>query len=89
MRLKGKAGGMRSAGVPRLYVDHQPLCRLETQSVRSGARLSRQTMMEWVAQGAMWSEIIYRQMLAGDYPVNATASIRSPTAKMCSRGCRR
>ena len=73
---KAVAGGYASAGLLAFilvskYVDHQPLYRLEKQSARWGARLSRQTMMEWVAQGATWCEIIYRQMLAellaGDY----------------------
>jgi transposase len=64
------AGGYASAGLLAFilvskYVDHQPLYRLEKQSARWGARLARQTMMEWVGQGAMWCEIIYRQMLAG------------------------
>jgi len=62
-------GGYASAGLMAFiliskYVDHQPLYRLEKQSARWGARLSRQTMMEWVAQGASWCEIIYRQMRA-------------------------
>ncbi|MCX5682347.1 MAG: IS66 family transposase [Planctomycetota bacterium] len=73
---KAVAGGYASAGLLAFimvskYVDHQPLYRLEKQSARWGARLSRQTMMEWVAQGATWCEIIYRQMraalIAGDY----------------------
>ena len=70
------AGGYASAGLLAWimiakYVDHQPLYRLEKQSPRWGARLARQTLMEWVAQGATWCEIIYRKMraelLASDY----------------------
>jgi hypothetical protein len=53
------------------YVDHQPLYRQEKQSARWGATISRQTMCEWVALGAVWLESIYRQMqqdlLAGHY----------------------
>ena len=69
-------GGYVSAGLMAWvliakYVDHQPLYRLERQSERWGARLSRQTMMDWVALGAGWLEIIYRLMrqdlLGGDY----------------------
>ena len=69
-------GGYASAGLIAFiliskYVDHQPLYRLEKQSARWGARISRQTMMEWVAQGALWCETLYRLMLAelltGDY----------------------
>jgi len=62
------SGGYASAGLIAYilvskYLDHQPLYRLEKQSARWGARISRQTMMEWVAQGATWCEIIYRCML--------------------------
>ena len=64
---RAAAGGYASAGLiawvlVAKYVDHQPLYRLERQSERWGARLSRQTMMEWVALGASWLEIIYRHM---------------------------
>jgi transposase len=70
------SGGYASAGLIAYilvskYLDHQPLYRLEKQSARWGARISRQTMMEWVAQGATWCEIIYRclldDLLAGRY----------------------
>jgi len=63
-------GGYVSAGLIAFiliakYVDHQPLYRLEKQSVRWGARLARQTLMEWVALGAFWLEMIYRRMHRG------------------------
>jgi len=63
-------GGYVSAGLIAFiliakYVDHQPLYRLEKQSVRWGARLARQTLMEWVALGAFWLDIIYRCMHRG------------------------
>ena len=63
-------GGYVSAGLIAFiliakYVDHQPLYRLEKQSVRWGARLARQTLMEWVALGAFWLELIYRRMHRG------------------------
>ena len=63
-------GGYASAGLIAFiliakYVDHQPLYRLEKQSARWGARLARQSMMEWVALGAFWLEMIYRCMLRG------------------------
>lgn len=62
------AGGYASAGLIAFilvakYVDHLPLYRQEKMFVRWGARLSRQTMMEWVAQGAFWLEAIFRCML--------------------------
>src|SRR5208283_1777663 len=69
-------GGDASAGLIAWillakYVDHQPLYRQEKQSARWGATISRQTMCEWVALGAIWLESIYRQMqqelLAGHY----------------------
>lgn len=53
------------------YVLHLPLYRQEKDSVRHGARLSRQSMAEWVEAGAGWLEILYKRMLeklkAGDY----------------------
>ena len=69
-------GGYASAGLIAWillakYVDHQPLYRQAKQSARWGATISRQTMCEWVALGAVWLESIYRQMqqdlLAGHY----------------------
>jgi transposase len=69
-------GGYASAGLIAWillskYVEHQPLFRLEKQSPRWGAPISRQTMCEWVALGAQWLEIIYRcmqrELLAGGY----------------------
>ena len=69
-------GGYASAGLIAWillskYVDHQPLYRLEKQSARWGAPISRQTMGEWVALGAEWMECLYRcmqrELLEGDY----------------------
>jgi hypothetical protein len=70
------SGGYASAGLLSWvmiakYVEHMPLYRQEKQWERYGARISRQTMMDWVAQGATWLEVIYREMhkrlLAGGY----------------------
>lgn len=69
-------GGYASAGlvawvVTGKYVDHQPLYRQEQMFKRWGADISRQTMMEWMAQAANWGEVIYKLMrerlLRGDY----------------------
>ena len=69
-------GGYASAGLLAWvalakYVDHVPLYRLERQSARWGAELSRQTMADWIRIAAEWLEPIYRAMhrrlLAGPY----------------------
>lgn len=69
-------GGYASAGLLAWiaiskYVDHVPLFRLEQQSERWGAKISRQSMCEWVEATARWLEPIYRHMhrglLEGDY----------------------
>jgi transposase len=69
-------GGYASAGLLAWitlskYIDHQPLYRLEQQSQRWGARLSRQSMADWIRITAEWLEPIYRRMhqrlLAGPY----------------------
>ena len=64
------AGGYASAGLLAWvalskYVDHLPLHRLEQMSARWGARLSRQSMSDWVELTAYWLDPIYRQMLKG------------------------
>lgn len=64
------AGGYASAGllawiVLSKYVDHLPLFRLEQMSERWGARLSRQSMADWVRIASEWLEPIYARMLAG------------------------
>jgi transposase len=64
------AGGYASAGLLAWialskYVDHQPLYRLEQMSQRWGAKLTRQTMSDWVALTAQWLEPIYRRMYQG------------------------
>jgi transposase len=63
------AGGYASAGLLAWvalskYVDHAPLHRLEQMSARWGARLSRQSMCDWIELTAYWLEPIYRRMLA-------------------------
>jgi transposase len=70
------AGGYASAGLLAWVtlskdVDHQPLYRQEQMSERWGARISRQSMADWIARVADWLQPLYRQMhrelLAGDY----------------------
>ena len=65
--LRPVQGGYASAGLLSWialskYVDHQPLYRLEQQSQRWGARLSRQSMADWIRITAEWLEPLYRQM---------------------------
>jgi transposase len=64
------AGGYASAGLMAWialskYVDHAPLYRLEQMSARWGARISRQTMCDWIEMTAFWLENIYKRMLQG------------------------
>jgi transposase len=86
------AGGYASAGllawvVTAKYLDHQPLFRQEQMFRRWGAEISRQTMVEWIAQAAQWGEVIYKRMreklLRGDYIQVDETPIRyhDPTAK--------
>lgn len=61
------AGGYASVGLLAWvmiakYVEHTPLYRQQKQWERQGVQLPRQTMVDWVAQGAAWLEIIYREM---------------------------
>lgn len=63
-------GGYASAGLLAWvllgkYCDHLPLYRQERMSERWGARLSRQSMADWVATAASWLEPICRQMHRG------------------------
>jgi transposase len=69
-------GGYASAGLLSWvclskYVDHAPLYRLEQQSARWGAQISRQTMADWIGISAEWLEPIYKRMhkrlLEGSY----------------------
>jgi len=69
-------GGYASAGLIAWialskYVDHLPLYRLEKMSSRWGARLSRQSMADWIDQVSQWLAPVVRQMhrtlLAGGY----------------------
>ena len=70
------AGGYASAGLlawitVAKYLDHQPLYRQEQMSARWGARIPRQTMVEWIAVVAAWLQPIcqrmHRELLAGGY----------------------
>ena len=70
------AGGYASAGLLAWvtlskYVEHQPLYRQEQMSERWGARISRQSMADWIATVAQWLQPIYRlmhrELLEGDY----------------------
>jgi len=74
--VRAVPGGYASAGLLAWvtlakYVEHQPLYRQEQMSARWGARLPRQTMVEWIAQVATWLQPVYqrmrRELLAGDY----------------------
>jgi transposase len=63
-------GGYASAGLISWvllskYVDHLPLYRLEKQTQRWGARISRQTMSDMVEHGAQWLGAIHRLMHEG------------------------
>jgi transposase len=69
-------GGYASAGLLAWitiakYLEHQPLYRQEQMSPRWGARIPRQTMVEWIAWVAMWLQPIYdcmrRELLGGSY----------------------
>ncbi len=85
-------GGYASAGliawiVVAKYVDHLPLFRQEQMFKRWGAEISRQTMMEWIAQAANWGEVIYKlmreELLRGNYIQVDETPIRyhDPSAK--------
>ncbi|HLP02953.1 MAG TPA: IS66 family transposase [Opitutaceae bacterium] len=61
-------GGYASAGllawvVIAKFVDHLPLFRQEKMLSRWGARISRQTLGEWVALVADWLEPLYKRLL--------------------------
>ncbi|MCD8481299.1 MAG: IS66 family transposase [Verrucomicrobia bacterium] len=69
-------GGYASAGllawvVVCKYLDHLPLYRLEKMTERWGARLSRQSMADWVEVASFWLKPIYDRMrkdlIAGPY----------------------
>jgi len=53
------------------YDDHLPLYRQQQQLARLGVNFPRQTLCDWVEQGAAWLQGIVREMkrelLAGDY----------------------
>ena len=62
-------GGYASAGLIAWvliskYQHHMPLARQEKMSSNWGARLSRQTMVDYVRVGAEWMEPIYKLMLS-------------------------
>lgn len=46
------------------YVESQPLYRQEQQWLRFGVELSRQTMANWMLQGAQWLGYLYERMKA-------------------------
>lgn len=78
-------GGYASAGllafvVLSKYLDHLPLYRLERITERWGARISRQTMADWVEVVALWLKPIYdrmrRELLDGPYIQADETSIR-------------
>ena len=69
-------GGYASAGLLAWitiakYLEHQPLYRQEQMSPRWGARIPRQTMVEWIAWVALWLQSIYdamrRELISGSY----------------------
>lgn len=53
------------------YDDHLPLYRQQQQFARLGLQFPRQTLCDWVEQGARWLQPLVREMkrqlLAGDY----------------------
>ena len=53
------------------YVDHLPLYRQEKMFKRYGTQISRQNMVNWVAQVAQWLKPIYnymrRDLISGNY----------------------
>ena len=67
--LRVMNGGHASAGLIAWvligkYLNHLPLARQERMSESWGARISRQTMVDWVRVAADWLEPIYKLMLA-------------------------
>jgi transposase len=61
------AGGYASAGLLAWvliakYCDHLPLYRQEKMLARWGAKISSQTMTDWVRIGAEWLEPLYKRM---------------------------
>jgi transposase len=73
---RAMAGGYASAGlmawvVLNKYLLHQPLFRQEQISEQWGARISRQSMNDWVLRVSDWLQPLYRlmhrELLAGDY----------------------
>lgn len=56
------SAGLLAAVVVSKYVHHVPLFRQEKMSERWGARLSRQSMADWVAVTAEWLRPIYLRM---------------------------
>jgi len=69
---QGQAGASLVAHVLlSKYDDHLPLYRQQQQFLRLGVHFARQTLCDWVAQGAQWLQALVREMnrelLAGDY----------------------
>jgi len=69
---QGRAGASLIAHVIlSKYDDHLPLYRQEQQFLRLGINFARQTLCDWVEQGATWLQALVREMkaelLGGDY----------------------
>jgi transposase len=69
---QGQAGASLVAHVIlSKYDDHLPLYRQQQQFSRLGVNFARQTLCDWVEQGAQWLQALVREMnrelLAGDY----------------------
>lgn len=69
---QGRAGASLIAHVIlSKYDDHLPLYRQQQQFERLGVYFPRQTLCDWVEQGAQWLQPVVREMkrelLAGDY----------------------
>jgi hypothetical protein len=76
---RARPGGCQLGGAGDLskYDHHPPLYRQQQQFERLGLNFPRQTLCDWVEQGAGWLQAIVREMkrelLAGDYlQVNET-----------------
>jgi len=69
---QGQAGaGLVAQVMLSKYDDHCPLYRQQQHFLRLGVNFARQTLCDWVEQGAQWLEPIAREMkrelLSGDY----------------------
>jgi hypothetical protein len=69
---KGKAeSGLVAQVILSKYDDHLPLYRQEQQFARLGVHFPRQTLCDWIEQGAFWLQglvqVMNQELLAGDY----------------------